>query len=304
MNTINFLFVFTIILCIYISSFLFENSFAQENQILPPRYQWKQLPDPDILTCKEGLILLPKTNGAPACVLPSTYLKLVDRGYGNFNSSQLMNHPQMMIHLMGEMIVEPQLMYHWHTMIMNDLKIMQYTMSDMIFQLKENPEFMANIMGPMTANPELRKQMIEHMQNHPQMMISFQEHPGWMASVHRPMLGSNIGQEMRSEMHRNDECSWCPEIEQLNLQAHQGFHRPKIMEDIMHHIWVNEKMRTQMHNFMLENAHHMGLMTDQMMESILGSMMDDLELRQQMIDMMLENQEFMNSIRHENKFSN
>ena len=304
MNTINFLFVFTIVLCICISSILFENSFAQENQIFSPRYQWKQLPDPDILTCKEGLILLQKTNGAPACVSPSTYLKLVDRGYGNFNSSQLMNHPQMMTHLMGEMIVEPRLMYHWHTMMMNDLKIMQYTMPDMIFQLKENPEFMANIMGPMITNPELREQMIEHMQNHPQMMISFQEHLAWMDSVHRPMMDSYISREIRSEMHRNDECSWCQEIEQLNLQAHQGFHQPKIMEDIMHHIWVNEKMRTQMYNFMLENTHHVGLMTDQMMEPILESMMDDPELRQQMIDMMLENQEFMNSIRHENKFSN
>jgi hypothetical protein len=59
-----------------------------------------------------------------------------------------------------------------------------------------------------------------------------------------------------------------------------------------------------MHNFMLENHHHMGLMSDQMMGPMLGYIMDDPELRQQMIEMMLEHPEFMNSIRHEDKFSN
>jgi len=37
---------------------------------------------------------------------------------------------------------------------------------------------------------------------------------------------------------------------------------------------------------------------------LLEIMMDDPEIRQQMIDKLLENQNFMNSIRHENEFSN
>jgi hypothetical protein len=304
MNKVNFSFVFTIILGISFSLFLFENSFAQENLIIPPRHQWKQSPTPDTLTCKEGLILLQKINGTPACVSSSTYLKLIDRGYGKFDSSQLIKRPKMMTHLMGGMIVEPQLMRHWHMMMVNDSKIMQHTMSDMVLQLKGNPEFLANIMGPMTTNLELREQMIEHMENHDQMMISFQEHRGWMNSVHQPMIDSNMDQGMGSGMHGKDKCSWCPEIEQHNLHANLGFHQPKIMEDMMHHIWVNEKMRSQMHDFMLENPPHMDLMTGEIMDSMLGLMMDDPELRQQMIDMMLEHSEFMNSIRHENKFSN
>lgn len=303
MNNKNFSFLFTLILCISFSPFLFENSFSQENLIFPPRQQWKQLPDPDILTCKDGLILLQKTNGSPACVSSSTYLKLIDRGYGKFDSSQLMKRPEMMTHLMGGMVVESQLMSHWHTMMVNDPKIMQQSMSDLVLQLKENPKFLANIMGPMTTNLELREEMIKHMKKHDQMMISFQEHHGWMESVHHPMIGSSMNQEMSSGMHGKNECSWCPE-KSVDLQAHQGFHRPNIMEDMIHHIWINEKMRSQMHEIMLKDPQHMELMTDETMDSILEFMMDDTELRQQMIDMMLEHPEFMNSIRHENQFTN
>ena len=39
-----------------------------------------------------------------------SYLKLIDRGYGKFDSSQLMKRPEMMTHLMSGMVVEPQLM--------------------------------------------------------------------------------------------------------------------------------------------------------------------------------------------------
>jgi hypothetical protein len=76
------------------------------------------------------------------------------------------------------------------------------------------------------------------------------------------------------------------------------------MEDLMHHIWINEKMRTQMYNLMFKSPNHMNLMADQMMSPLLGLMMDNPEIRNQMIEIMLENQDFMNSIRHENKFSN
>lgn len=304
MNKLNFSFLFLIIIGIFLSPFLFDNTFAQENQITPPRHQWKQLPDPDVLTCKEGLILIQKNNGAPACVSPSAYLKLVDRGYGKFDSSQLMKRPVMMTHLMSGMINDSQLMHHWHTMMMNDQKVMQQTMSDMIFQLKNNPEYMANIMGPMTTNPELRKQMIEQMKNNNIMMDSLQKNPKWMDSVHQPMMDSNMNSGMGQGMHRQMECSWCPEIENHDLHSHSGFHRPTIMQDMMHHIWVNENMRNQMHNFMFENHYHMGLMTEQMMGPSLEFMMEDAEIRQQMIEMMLEHQDFMNSIRHENQFSN
>lgn len=304
MNNLIFSFVFTIVLSVLISPFLFEDSHAKESLTIPPRYQWKQLADPDILTCKEGLILLQKTIGVPACVSPPSYLKLVDRGYGKFDSVQLMKRPGMMTYLLSEMIVEPQLMFYWHTMMLNNPKIMQQTMSNMIFQLKENQEYMVNLIGPMTINSELREQMIKQMKNHNQMMVSFQEHSGWMDYVHRSMLDSNMELEIGAGMNATTECSWCQEIKQYDLQTHQGFHRPNVMEDIMSQIWFNDKMRFSMNNSMLENPYHMSLMTGQMMKPLLGLMMNDPELRQLTIDTMLENQKFMNSIRHENNFSN
>ncbi|MDH3676863.1 MAG: hypothetical protein OEQ12_00990 [Nitrosopumilus sp.] len=296
--------VFLLFLILSAAPFLFEKSFAQENQIISPKHQWKLFVDLDGLKCKEGLILLQKSNGFPACVTPSTFLKLIDRGYGKFDSSQLMNRPDMMTNLMSGMIDSSQLMHHWHTMILNDPKIMQQTMSNFVLQLKENSEFMTNIMSPMITIPELREQMIEHMKNHNQMMISFQDHPGWMDSVHQPIMGSNMGQGMTSGWYEKGECSWCPEIKQNSLYHHSGFHQPKIMEDMMHHIWINEKMRNQMHELMLGNIGHMGFMINEIMEPLIELMMNDPELRDQMIEMMLEHQGFMDSIRHENKFFN
>jgi hypothetical protein len=301
-NKSNFLFAFFIILSFSIPPILFEQSFAQENQTISPRHQWKQLTDTESLTCKEGLIFLQKINGTPSCVSPTTYLKLVDRGYGKFDSPQLMNRPEMMTHLMVAMVDDSQLMNHWHNMMLNDQKILQKTMDDTVLQLEENQEYISNFLGPMITNSELRKQMIEQMKNHTQMTRSLQGHSGWMDSVHQPMMKSNMGHEINSEMHENTGCPTCSEIKQHDLHANNGFHQPKIMEDLMHHMWINEKMRTQMYNLMLKSPNHM--MEDQMMSPLLGLMMDNSEIRNKMIEIMLENQDFMDSIRHENNFSN
>ncbi|MDH3204872.1 MAG: hypothetical protein OEL81_09380, partial [Nitrosopumilus sp.] len=81
----QFLFVFVVILGIIASPTLFENSFAQQE--MSPHHQWKKFGDPHTLTCKQGQLLLQKHDGNPACVMPSTYIKLVDRGYGAYDSS-------------------------------------------------------------------------------------------------------------------------------------------------------------------------------------------------------------------------
>jgi hypothetical protein len=125
-----------------------------------------------------------------------------------------------------------------------------------------------------------------------------------MDSVHQPTMKSNMDHKINSEIHKNTGCPLCSETKQHNLHTKKDFHQPKIMEDLMHHIWINEKMRTQMHNLMFKSQNHMNLMADQMMSPLLGLMMDNPEIRNQMIEIMLENQDFMNSIRHENKFSN
>ena len=66
---------------------MFEFSFAQQE--LSPHKQWEKFSDPDMLTCKSDFLLLQKYNGKPACVMPNTYLKLVDRGFGSHNQSMI-----------------------------------------------------------------------------------------------------------------------------------------------------------------------------------------------------------------------
>ena len=72
------------------------------------------------------------------------------------------------------------------------------------------------------------------------------------------------------------------------------------MEDMIHHIWINEKMRNQMQLLMLENPEHMKNMAKNMMEQMLDYIISNLILREQMNEMLLEHQDFMDSIRHEN----
>jgi hypothetical protein len=82
-NKHNFSFVLFLIFNLSLSP-VFLAEISGEETIIPPRKQWKEISDIDQLTCKEGLLLLQKNNGAPACVSSSAYLGLVDRGYGMF----------------------------------------------------------------------------------------------------------------------------------------------------------------------------------------------------------------------------
>jgi len=52
--------------------------------MMSPRQQWMMTNNIDDITCREGLALMVRTSGTPACVTPSTYLRFVDLGMGNF----------------------------------------------------------------------------------------------------------------------------------------------------------------------------------------------------------------------------
>ena len=305
MNKSNFSFVLILIFSVSASPIILVEIDAQENVVSPPRKQWKEISNIDQLTCNEGLLLLQKNNGAPACVSPSSYLRLIDRGYGMFDSEIMMDRPMMMNNLIERMTSDQMIMNHWHEMMINDKTMTQKTMQDWISQMKDNPKFLANMMGPMTSDPNLREQMIETMKQHGVMMSSLQGHPRWMDSVHDEMMGSGMGmgQNQGQGMHMN--CSWCPEYEGHDTHEHpRSLSHSDRMMDMMHHMWINDEMTTDMHDYMIENASHMAQMAGQMMGPMLGHMMDDPELRQKMIELMLEHPEFMNSIRHEDGLSN
>lgn len=301
LNKLSLLFVGMILVTSIIPS-LFSDSFAQENPVISPRHQWKTISSIDEITCKEGLILLQKNNGAPSCVSPTAYLKLVDRGYGMFDSSIMMNRPVMMNNLMPYFASNDNLMQHWHTMMRNNPTILNQTITDWIMHMKNNPKVLTNIMGPMTSDPQLRDQMIEQMRNHPHMEDALKKHPRWMESVHRMPsgMGPQMGQGMQQGMNMSG-CPWCPNFEDTTQPAYgMKFANPDRMMNMMHNVWTDPEMYQDMHNFMLQNPSHMADMADQMMDPMLGYMMDDPQIRLEMIDLMLEHSEFMNSLRHEN----
>jgi hypothetical protein len=291
-------FVFVIILSISISPILFETSFAQQE--MSPHYQWKKFADPDTLICKQGYLLLQKNDGNPACITPSTYLKLIDRGYGDYDSSIMSKRPEMMNHLMQNITSNESLMYHWHDMLQRNPSMMVQTMNNWIIQMKDNPEFLKNMLGPMTSEPKLREKMIETMKNHPHMEDSLKGHSKWMNSIHQPMMGSGMGQGMMP----NTECAWCPNYQMSTSHEHSnGFANSDRMMDMMHDMWINSGMKEDMHTLMLENSSHIALMSEHMMKPMLDAVMDDEELRAKMIDLMLEHHDFMDSIRHNNPTS-
>ncbi len=290
----QFLFIFVIIFSITVSPTFFENSFAQQE--MSPHKQWKKFADLDMLTCKQGHLLLQKTNGNPACVVPSTYLKLIDRGYGSHNQSIMDKNPEMMNHLMNNMASNEKIMNHWHEMMQKNPSLMMQTMDDWVSQMKDNPDLLKNMLAPMTSDPKLREKMIQTMKNHSPMENHLKMHSTWMDSVHLPMMGSGMGQNMH-----HTECTWCTDYQKYSTNSHSmGFSNTNRIMDMIHHIWINFEMTQDMHSLMLENPSHMAQMSNQMMEPMLNAVMDDEDLREQMIDLMLEHDDFMNAIRHDN----
>jgi hypothetical protein len=282
------------IFTITISPAFFENSFAQQ---MTPHQQWKKFADIDMMTCKSGHLLLQKSNGNPACVMPSTYLKLVDRGYGSHNQSMMEKNPEMMTRLMNSMASNEKLMSHWHEMMQKNPVMMMQTMDDWVLQIKDNPELLKNMLGPMTSDSELRDKMINTMKNHPQMESHLKTHSMWMDSIHQPMMGKGMGQGMYQS-----GCVWCTDYKHHSMGSHSMHMSNSIhMMDMIHHVWINSDMTTDMHTMMLEDPSHMAMMSNQMMEPMLNAVMNDEDLREQMIELMLQHKDFMNSIRHDNQ---
>ena len=304
MQKVTFLLVFSMVIGILFISL--NDSFAQS--VIPPRHQWKDVNDIDQLTCKEGLMLLQKSNGAPACVSPTAYLKLVDRGYGVFDSSLLTKRPAMTESLIKNITSNKELMSHWHDMMQDNPKIMQESMKEMVSQMKNNQKLFDHVMSPMVSNPELRIQMIEIMKSHPHMEGTMHADERWMSSVHMPnvmnkTMGNSMNKTTNHSMNKDVNHGMSGMSHGMNKSMSdnfRGFSNYDRMMDMMHSMWIDSGLMAEMHKKMLENPHHMEQMSDKMMRPMLTHMMDDPEIRQKMIEYMLEHEEFMNTIRHEN----
>ena len=272
MLKISFIFCLLSITSLLIILSLSDDSFGEAPA---PLKQWKKFADPDLLTCKEGFVLLQKNNGSPACVSPSTYLKLIDRGFTKFNFTFILDRSEMMTSLMDTMASNHELMDHWHDMMLKNPNVIDKTMSNWILKIKDNPALLENIIGPITTDSNLQAKMIDELKKHPVMENSLKENSTWMKSVHEPKMNP----EMNNTLHKN-QCSWCPDYTYDSSTNHSiHFSHSDKMMDLMHYVWINEKLSKDMHEFMLENPSHMAMMSDKMMSQIMTPIMDDPELR-------------------------
>jgi len=131
---------------------LVNQAFAQNQMGMPmmsPRQQWMMTNNIDDITCREGLALMVRTSGTPACITPSTYMRFVDLGMGNFDQSIMTKNPRMMQGVISQMTQDPQLMQQMRDRITNDPQQMRQMIGPML--------------GPATFDPELRQQMIDQM---------------------------------------------------------------------------------------------------------------------------------------------
>ena len=103
--------------------------------------------------------------------MPSTYLKLIDRGYGNHNQSMMDKNPNMMNDLMIQMASDDKVMSHWHSMMQQNPKLIMQTMDDWVLQMKDNPELLQNILSPEFFYPiklnKVKESRCEHLNRHP-----------------------------------------------------------------------------------------------------------------------------------------
>ncbi len=141
--------------------------------------------NPDQITCVDGKVLMMKNTGTPACVNPDSFLRLADRGWGNWDMSMMTNNPQQMQRVMNSMMNNPQTGNLWYDIMKNDPQHMQPMMNNN--WTMNNPQMMGPMMGPMMNSmmddPELRQQMMNNMMMNPQMMQSMMNNQQFMQQL-------------------------------------------------------------------------------------------------------------------------
>ena len=292
---IGFLFLLAFVIGLFVGvSATLENSFAQQE--ISPLQQWKKSVDIDALICKQGYLLLLKTHGDyPLCVLPMTYLKLVDRGFGNYDSSIMDNRPEMTDELLQTVVSHPGLMHHWHEMMQKNPSILMQVTDSWISQIRDDPDLLKNVLGPMTSDPKLRLALIDMMKNHSHMEIALKQNSEWMDSVHHPITYPEF-----VDGKRQLACDWCPEYQKyLDNESYNKLGNSDRMMYMMHEMWLDSELGHGLHSMMLQNPSHLRYMSEQAMNLMVDSVMDDEDLRLQMIGLLLEHRDFMNTIRHD-----
>ena len=98
------------------SFFINYDAFAQSDQVLSPHHQMRMNNNPNQVMCSPDMVLMMRdSNGIPTCVTPQSYLRLADRGWGNFDWDLLSQHPHQMQGIMINMMNNPQMWQHMTT---------------------------------------------------------------------------------------------------------------------------------------------------------------------------------------------
>lgn len=209
-----------IVTILFFSPIITNPAFSQmEMQMMSPRQQWMMSNDPSQVTCRTGMsLLISSSSGAPACVSPTTYMRLVDRGWGSYDFNHIARDQQFMTGIMNNMMYHPRIMGY----MMNDPQSLQHMqqnnqwmgmmhrgqmmggpmMGSAMMQnytvgcpwcpvgsgiqqgwMMHNPQHMQNMMGYMMNDPELRQQMFEHMMSNQQYMQQLMQNQTFMQKI-------------------------------------------------------------------------------------------------------------------------
>ena len=170
----NVVFSGILIITIFTISISLISEQVMAQTMMTPKQQMMMGTNSDQITCADGKVLMMNNMGMPACVTPSTYWRLADRGWGNFDTELLAKNQNHMHGVMGAMINHPEMSKHMHDWMQNNPEHMQTMMNNWMPQMMQNQQWMNNMMGPimnhMMNDPQMQQQMMNHMINHPQMM--------------------------------------------------------------------------------------------------------------------------------------
>jgi hypothetical protein len=101
------------------------NSFGENT--MSPLKQFEQGIHANEIACKEGLVLMIRESGTPACLTPPSYLRSIDRGWGVGDLDLLQEHPEQL-----DSVIES---------IMQNRQLRQ----QIIVKISENPEVLEKI---------------------------------------------------------------------------------------------------------------------------------------------------------------
>jgi len=210
-------FILPLVAILALSPILADLIFAQ-TQYMPVRHQWMMNNDPNQITCPTGMGMMMGYSGNPACLTPSTYMRLADRGWGNYDFNYMTRDQQFMTGTMNNMMQHPQMM----GMMMNNPQMMQ--------AMHGNTQWMNMMHGQ-------GGMMGQGMMGRGMMMGNY--------TMGCPMCASMMGTNMNQPMMMNN--AWMMHNPQM-MHGMMGtmMNDPQFQQQMMNHMMGNQQYMQQL----------------------------------------------------------